>query len=50
MGPGFFIFFQKKQAEKQKDVPTEIIGTNRIKEEDEELILILQLAVTHKLI
>ena len=54
MGPGFFILFHNKPSKSGGDSGNVPRGTyqavNRIREEDDELLLILQLAVTYKLI
>lgn len=54
MGPGFFIFFQNPcVADKvSRQPPAEYFDDTqlRIKRDDEELLLIIQLATTYKLI
>ena len=53
IGPGFFIFFQDcKRKSSGGNVPrgTTQISDNRIIEDEEEILLIIQLAVSYKLI
>ena len=50
LGPGFFIFFQSKPIDEKlsKDRGISTIDT-RIKEDD-EILLFIQMAVTHRLL
>ena len=53
IGPGFFLFFQDcKRKSSGGNVPrgTTAIGENRIREDEEELLLIIQLATAYRLI
>jgi len=51
LGPGFFIFFQRKEPQDGKTRLTEYIPetkTHRIKQDDEEVLLLMEVILSRR--